>query len=100
MELIIFLILLIIVISLYRDLKFVVYLLGILEIFFRIMHYLGDNLPLININPVVNPYIPTSLFSIIDKYTTGIINIIISWALVIAFIIFLYYLIRYFFKKK
>ena len=100
MDLIVFIILLVIVIAIYRDLKFVVYYLGILEIFFRLAHYIGDNISFINLNSFVNSYIPTSILSMIDKYSSGIINDIISWSLVICFIIFLYYLIKYFFKKK
>jgi len=100
MDLVILIVLIVIVVCAYKDIKFVTYLLGILEIFFRIMHYLGDNLPIIRINPVVDVYFPTSLFSVINKYTSGIINDLLSWILVICFIIFLSYLVKYFFKKK
>lgn len=100
MELIIFLILLVIVIAFFRDIKFVVYFLGILEIFFRIIHYLGDHITFININTFINNYIPTSLFAIINKYTVGIVNEIMSWVLVAGFILFLVYLVKYFFKIK
>lgn len=100
MDFIIFIILLVVVIAIYRDLKFVVYYLGILEIFFNLSHYIGNNLSFINLNSFVDSYIPTSILSMIDKYSSGIINDIISWSLVICFAIFLYYLIKYFFKKK
>lgn len=100
MDLLILIVLIVIVVCAYRDVKFVSYLFGILEIFFRIVHYLGDNIPIINLNPVVNKYFPTSLFSVIDRYTSGIVNDLISWILVIIFILFLYCLIKYFFKKK
>ncbi len=100
MDLVIFLILIALVIVFFRDVKFVVYLIGILEIFFRILHYLGDHITFININTFINSYFPTSIFAIINKYTIGVVNDIISWVLVIAFIMFLIYLIKYFFKMK
>ena len=48
MDLLILIVLIVIVVCAYRDVKFVSYLFGILEIFFRIVHYLGDNIPIIN----------------------------------------------------
>ena len=98
--LIILFILIVLVAFLYRDVKFVAYLIGILEIFCRLIHYLGDNLPISGFNGFINRNVPSSLFSIIDKYTTGPVNVIISWILVVFIGLFLFYLIRYFFKKK
>ena len=100
MDLIIFIVLLVLVIGFFRDIKFVVYLIGILEIFFRILHYLGDNIVFINLNSFIDSYFPYSIFSIIDKYTVGIVNYALSWVLVICFIMFLGYLVKYFFKMK
>lgn|SRR5574344_894332 len=100
MDLIILLGLIVVVVVVYRDIKFVVYLLGILEIFFRLVHYLGDNIPVVRINPFVDIYIPKSIFSIINKYTVGIVGDIMSWTLVLCFIVFLIYLVKYFIKKK
>ena len=100
MELIIILILIGIVIFVHRDYHFVVYLLGILEILFRLLHYIGDHLTFIKLNPFINKYIPTSLFDIVSKYTSGVIEIIFSWLLVAAFILLLVYLIKYLFKIK
>ncbi len=100
MELIIILILIGIVIFVYKDYHFIVYLLGTLEIFFRLIHYIGDNIKFININSFINKYIPTSLFDVVSKYTSGIVETIASWLLVFAFILLLIYLIKYLFKIK
>lgn len=100
MDLIILIILIVAVVILYRDFKFVTYLIGILEIFFRLVHYIGDNQALININPFINKYIPSSIFSIIEKYTNGVVYDIVSWLLILIFAIFLFYLINYLVKKK
>ena len=100
MELVIILILIGIVIFVYKDYHFIVYLLGTLEIFFRLIHYIGDHLSFIKINPFINKYIPTSLFDVVSKYTSGIVEVIASWLLVVAFIFLLVYLIKYLFKIK
>lgn len=100
MELIIILVLIGIVVFVHRDYHFVIYLLGVLEILFRLLHYIGDHLTFIKLNPFINKYIPTSLFDLVSKYTSGIIEIIISWVLVVAFILLLVYLIKYLFKIK
>lgn len=100
MDLIILLVLIVIVIMVYRDVKFLVYLLGILEIFFKLVHYIGDNLKVVNINSFVNKYIPESIFSIFSEYTTGIVYDVISWILILGFCVFLYYLMDYCVKKK
>ena len=100
MDLVIVIALLAVVIFIYKNVHFVVYLLGVLEIFFRLIHYIGDNIPFLNMNPFINKYIPTSLFSIISKYTTGVVEIILSWLLVLSFVMLLIYLVKYLFKIK
>lgn len=100
MDLIIIILLIVGVVIIYKDVKFVTYLIGILEIFFRLMHYIGDNIKFINLNPFINKYIPSSLFSIIEKYTSGVVCAIISWLLVAVLIMFLVYLVKYLIKKK
>ena len=100
MDLIILLILIVIVVMVYRDVKYLVYLLGILELFFRLVHHIGDTLGINSINNVINKYIPASLFFLFEKYTTGIVYDIISWSLMLAFCAFLYYLVKYLIVKK
>ncbi len=100
MELVIILILIGVVVFAYKDYHFVVYLLGTLEIFFRLIHYIGDHISFIKINPFINKYIPTSLFDVVSKYTSGVIEAIISWILVAAFVLLLVYLVKYLLKIK
>ena len=100
MDLIVILVIIAVIIMWRRDVKFLVYALGILEIFFRLIHHIGDKLKIIDINTFVDKYIPTSLFSIFKHYTIGIVYDIISWSLIIAFCAFLYYLIEYLIRKK
>ena len=100
MDLIIILLLFAAIIVIYKDVKFVVYSIGILEIFFRLVHAIGKKLTIANIDLFINDYIPKSIFAVFKKYTTGIVYEIIYWILIVGFIVFLYYLIRYMIKKK
>ena len=84
----------------FRDFKSVVYFLGILEIFFRIVHKLASLLKLDSFTSIVNKYIPNSLESIIDMYSSGILNTVLVWLLLLLFIAFEWYLIKYWVKKK
>ena len=100
MDLIILLVLIVVIILVYKDVKFLVYLLGTIEVFLRLIHHIGDKLKVSAINSFLDKYIPESTFALFGKYTNGIIYEIISWALILAFCVFLFYLIKYIIKKK
>lgn len=100
MDLIIIILLIALVAVFYRDIKFVTYAITAVEVFLRIIHYIGDNIHFISLNKFINKIFPDSLFSMFSNYTSGIIYDIISWTLILSFIIFLYYLVMYFIRKK
>lgn len=100
MDLIIIIVLIGVVAFVYRDVKFLVYLLGTLEVFFRLVHHIGDKLQLIDINPFVDKYIPTSTFAVLSRYTNGVVYEVFSWVLIIIYVMFLVYLVKYLIHKK
>ena|SRR5574344_1780035 len=100
MDLVILIALLVIVIAVFRDIKWVTYIIGIIEIFLRLINYIGNNIGIEKFQTFVNNIFSNSIFSIIDKYTTGLINTILTWGLVIFLVWFLIYLILYLFKRK
>ncbi len=97
MDLAVLLILIIIVVLVSKDVKWVTYLIGIVEIFLRLIHYIGDNLKIASLNNFINEYFPTSIFAIIGKYSSGVVYDILSWVLVLFLIWFLIYLVKYLF---
>ena len=99
MDLIILLILIVVIAFFFRDYKNVVYFLGIVEIFFRILHFIGDHLKIVELNKFINDYIPTSLFSMLGKYANGLLYEILMWLLLACFISLEVYLVKYFFKR-
>ncbi|MEG2351427.1 MAG: hypothetical protein RSA10_01690 [Bacilli bacterium] len=77
-----------------------VYGVGILDMFLRIFSFLKSNVALGKIGNVINSYVPSSIPSLINKYLPKNIGLIITWAYVAVFIVFLYYTIKIFWKKK
>lgn len=100
MDLAILIILIILGIFILKDVKYIVYLIGIIEIFLRIIHYIGDHLGMNDLNKVINNHFPTSIFNLLSKYTSGIIYDLLSWLLLGVFIVFLFYLVKYLIRRK
>lgn len=100
LALVILVILIIVVGLFFKDFKSVVYFLGIIEIFFRLIHKIADLLNIKDFIIFINKYIPSSLENIINNYSSGILNTVLIWILVLLFIYFEWYLINYWIKKK
>lgn len=97
----ILLVVLIIAVGLFfKDFKSVVYFLGIVEIFFRLVHKIASLLGIREFSNFINSYIPNSLEGVIDTYSSGILNTVLIWILILLFGYFEWYLIKYFIKKK
>ncbi len=100
MDLIALIALVIIVVFFFKDFKSVVYFLAIVEIFFRLVHIIVNKLAIASLTTVVNSYIPASIASILAKYSNGLLYDILIWGLIILFIFFEFYLIKYWIKKN
>ena len=100
MDLIVILIIIGIVIFWTKDFKFFIYSLGIIEIFFRLVHFIGDNLGMKELTNIINEYVPKSIFNILAKYSTGLFYQILCWALFAGFVVFEVYVVKYLFKRK
>ena len=100
MDLIILLILIAVVIFWTKDFKFFIYFLGITELFFRLMHFIADNVKMVELTAIIREYIPASIFNILAKYSNGLFYEILCWALFAAFVTLEVYLVKYFIKGK
>lgn len=100
MELVVIGILLIIITYIFRKFSAFVYSFAIFDIFFRIIHFLKGALMPSNITNFVNEYIPSSIFALIHKYTSGLFLEILIWCYVVIFIILEFYLIKILLKNK
>lgn len=100
MELGILLVLIMIVVFMYKDVKWVVYLIGIIELFLGLIHAVGDKLGVAAINNVINTYLPTSILSVLRRDCSGLVYEVLSWVFIAVLILFLVYLVKYFIRKK
>ena len=99
-DLIILIILLIIIVMFFQRFDSFVLFMGIVDIFLRILAFIKNNIGLKDISQVIGKYLPESVFGIIDKYTKGIVEVILDWIFVGIMIIFLFYVTKIFIKKK
>ena len=100
MDLIIILVLIILTIIFFRRFRNVVYIICIIDMFLRIISKIEVLLGIKEISNLVNRYLPDSLLAVINSYSSGIINTILVWLYVGIYVIFLYYVVCTFFRKK
>ena len=100
MDLIIILALILIVVVVCRDFKCFIYSLGVIEIFFRVMNFIADNIGITELSRIIHTYIPRSIISVLNAYSNGLLNIILVWIFVILIGVLDYYLVKYLIKRK
>lgn len=77
----------------------IIYMIVIVDIFLRIVNFIKLNLVNGEIASVLSRYFPSSIPAIINHYSSGILNTILMWLLVIIYMIFEYYIIGTFIRK-
>lgn len=100
MDLIILILFICLILYLFRSFDAFVYFIALVDIALRILTFIRMNVVLGEVNTWIKTYIPSSIKAIIDTYSTGVFNDVLSWGLVICFIIFEYHTIRIFLKKR
>ncbi len=100
MDLAILILLVVLTIIFMRKFSNVVYVICIVDIFLRILDRLEKLLNVSEFSVLVNKYFHDSILDIAGTYTTGIVYTIICWLVLAIYIVFLYYVIRTFFRKK
>lgn len=96
----IFLILLGVVIFFFKKFESFIYCLGIVDIFLRIVTFIKVQLLKGEIYAFVNKYIPASIPTILGNYSSGLLYTILLWLYVAGMVIFEFYLIRSFFRRR
>lgn len=100
MDLIVLITIMVLIVVFFKDLKFFIYGLGIIEIFFRILTFIKINIGVPEISTLIGKYVPSSIIEIIGRYSTGLFYTILIWAFLTAMVCFEVYLIKGFFKRK
>jgi hypothetical protein len=100
MDLLIIVVLILIVVCIFKEIGKIPVMLGIVEIFLRLINYFGDHLGNESIQTFINNYFPDSLYSLVGKYTEGVTYDVLSWGLFAIFVLFLIYLLKKFFSRR
>lgn len=87
-------------VMIFKKFSSVVYYIGIVDILFRVLAFVANNLPIDFISDFLHKYVPSSISNIIHIYSSGIFTTVLMWLLVVIYAILDYYLIKIFLKKK
>ena len=77
-----------------------VYAVGASDILFRLLAFLSGRLFSGEISGFISKYFPSSIPAVIDHYTDGLLYEILIWIFVCIIIVFEFYTLRIFFKKR
>ena len=101
-DLILFVILIVAVVFFFRRFSSFVYLVCAIDILYRLLHFLADNLGVADLSSLINKYVPGSVVDMVGKYigTSGLIYVILSWIMFALYCILLFYIIRILVKRK
>ena len=101
-DLIILILLIIAVVFFYRRFSSFVYLIVGLDILYRLLHFVADNLKVPELKTLIDKYVPTDVVGLISNYigTKGIFYTILIWVMFIIYCIFLFYIIRILVKRN
>lgn len=84
----------------FRRLSKTVYAVAIIDIFLRLLSYISANIDIKGFHKWVSSVFPKSLPDILNNYMSGIVLTIFEWIYIGLMVIFLFYLIRAFVRKK
>lgn len=93
MDVFILFIILLIVALIFKKFSNVVIFFGIIDIFLRILDYIGKN-TIEKVGEIISLIFPSSIPGIISKYSEGILESILIWAYVLLMILFVYYVLK------
>ena len=83
-----------------RTFEGAVFAFAITDIFLRAMTFIKYNIGEKDISNVIGKYLPENIPAIMAKYTNGVLYQILLWIYFAVMVIFLFYIVRTFIRKK
>ncbi len=99
-DLVVFFVLLALVFIFFKKFDCYVYFVAIFDMILRILTFIKNNIGLPDVSALIGKYIPESISAIVGRYLDGVFYTIVVWIYVFVMIIFVFYTIRIFWKKK
>ena len=84
----------------FRRFSKMVYAIAIIDIFLRLIHYISANIGIQGFNGWVKAIFPSSIPGLLDNYMDGILLTVFVWIYVALMVVFLFYIVRTFIRKK
>lgn len=84
----------------FRTFSKTVYAVAIIDIFLRLLYYISANIGIPGFYTWVRRIFPESIPGLLDNYMRGIVLTVFVWIYVGFMVIFLFYVIRTFLRKK
>ena len=99
-DLIIILAIIIFAFAWFRRVSKPVYAVAIIDIFLRLLYYISKNIGIKGFYPWVKSVFPSSVPNLLAHYMSGVLLDIFEWIYVGVMVMFLYYTVRTFIRKK
>ena len=99
-DLIIVVVLIIVSFAWFRRFSKTVYAIAIMDIFFRLIHYISKNIGIPGFYGWVKAIFPKSMPDLLGSYMKGTLLAVFVWIYVGFMVVFLFYIIRSFLRKK
>ena len=99
-DLIIVTVLIIVSFAWFRRFSKMVYAVAIMDILFRLIHYISKNIGIPGFNGWVKAIFPKSIPALLSNYMRGTLLAVFEWIYVGLMVVFLFYIIRTFLRKK
>ena len=101
-DLLFIIILVVAVLFYFRRFSSFIYLMCAIDILYRFLHFIADNIPVPELSNLINKYVPTSLLGMFGNYigTENIVFTIIKWAIFVLYSILLFYIVRIIVRRK
>ena len=101
-DLVLLVIIVLAVIFFFKRFSSFVYLVCSLDILYRLLHFLADNLKVEELKTLIHKYIPSSVSNMICNYTCkdNVFYIIVIWSMFVLYCILLFYIIRILVRRK
>lgn len=79
-----------------------VYLICSLDILYRLLHFLADNLKVPELSTLIEKYVPTSIVGVAGNYigTKNAFYTLVVWAMFFLYCTLLFYIIRILVKRR
>lgn len=101
-NLIILIIVVAIIVFVFRRFSSFVYAICAMDILYRLLHFIADNVHVRELSNLINKYIPVSVVDMVSKFTgtLGFLYLIVLWFMFLMYAILLFYIIRILVKRK